>query len=283
MSDTTFDRIAAAGGAAFAVLALSTVAVAPAPPDVDANAGEVRRYLADNHDRIGVSIVLMALAVLALGLFFGYVHRRLVDTDRGSSLPACFLIAGATTVALALAGVLAQGVLVQHTGAGIDDSASARAPSNVASRRLHGPTAVRLHRHGARRCPDAAVRHLPALAGWCRAGGSSRRPRDRAGRPGLDCPCAGGNRLRQLPSRLRVVRRHVGARLGQRGHRQDRRPTGASPLTTAGVDVRVWSRRVGGARTIASSGRTRPRRGRSTCPVVGPRRRARRGDEDQAA
>ncbi len=29
MSDTTFDRIAAAGGAAFAVLALSTVAVAP--------------------------------------------------------------------------------------------------------------------------------------------------------------------------------------------------------------------------------------------------------------
>jgi hypothetical protein len=123
MSDTTFDRIAAAGGAAFAVLALSTQAVAPAAPDLDANAGEVRRYLADNHGRIGVSIVLMALAVLALGLFFGYVHRRLVDTDRGSALPACFLIAGATTIALALAGVLAQGILVQHTGAGIDDSA----------------------------------------------------------------------------------------------------------------------------------------------------------------
>jgi hypothetical protein len=117
-----FDRIAAGGGVAFTVLGLSTIAIAPPAPAVDASAAEVRRYLTEHHTRFGLSTIAMALAVLAVALAFGYVHRRLADADRESALPATFLATAASVVTLALAGVLLQGLLAQHGVNGIDDS-----------------------------------------------------------------------------------------------------------------------------------------------------------------
>jgi hypothetical protein len=61
--------------------------------------------------------------LVAVGVFFGYVHRRLRDNDRASALPTCLLVAAGGVVSLALAGALLQGTLAQHTGSGIDDSA----------------------------------------------------------------------------------------------------------------------------------------------------------------
>jgi hypothetical protein len=122
MSDSMFDRAAASGGLAFAVLGLASAAVAPTPPDVDAPADQVRRYLSEHRGGFGASAILMALALVAVSLVFAYVHRRLVDTDGETAAPSCFLLAGSATVALALAGVLVQGVLARHSDTGLDDS-----------------------------------------------------------------------------------------------------------------------------------------------------------------
>jgi hypothetical protein len=122
MSQSTFDRVAASGGIAFTVLGLSTIAIAPPAPAVDASATEIRRYLTEHHARFGLSTIAMALAVLAVALAFGYIHRRLTDTDDGTALPAVFLATAASAVALALAGVLLQGVLGQYGTSGLDDS-----------------------------------------------------------------------------------------------------------------------------------------------------------------
>lgn len=121
MNRFTFDRLAASGGIIFTVLAVSTLVVAPVAPAVDAPATEVRRWLTDHPDRLGVSVGLMVLAVLAVSLAFGYVHRQLAVTDRGSALPACFLVAAAAAVSMALAGAVLQGLLVQYMD-GVDDS-----------------------------------------------------------------------------------------------------------------------------------------------------------------
>jgi len=116
------DRLAAAGGATFTVLAIASVAVAPAAPALDASADAVRAYLDTSRGSFGTGAALMALAVMALCPLFGYVHRRLVAADRGTALPSTYLLASAGTVVLALTGALLQGVLAQHTE-GIDDSA----------------------------------------------------------------------------------------------------------------------------------------------------------------
>lgn len=122
MSRSSFDLVAAGGGLAFTVLGLASSLVVPAAPDVDASAGEIRDYLTEHHDGFGLATVIMALAVLAVALCFGYIYRRLVETDKGTALPACFGIAAAATVALALAGLLLQGILGQYATDGIDDS-----------------------------------------------------------------------------------------------------------------------------------------------------------------
>jgi hypothetical protein len=122
MTISTFDRIAASGGIAFTVLGLSTMVIAPAAPAVDAPAAEIRSYLAANHDRFGLSAVVMALAVLAVAVSLGFIHRRLAETDEGTAVPGTFLIAAGATVTFALAGVLLQGVLAQYSADGLDDS-----------------------------------------------------------------------------------------------------------------------------------------------------------------
>jgi hypothetical protein len=121
MSGLAFDRVAACGGAAFTLLAFSTLAVAPPTPDVDGSATEIRNYLVDEHDRFGVSVALMALAVLALCLALGHVWRRLSAGSRATTLSTTFVIAAAVTASTALAGVLLQGVLAQQA-TGLDDS-----------------------------------------------------------------------------------------------------------------------------------------------------------------
>ncbi|MEV6105041.1 hypothetical protein AB0M28_10040 [Streptomyces sp. NPDC051940] len=118
---STFDRIAACGGVAFAVLALSTVVIAPPPPALDASAADIREYLADNSGRFGASTAVMVLAVLAVAAVFGYVHRRLAEKDEGTAAPGVFQTAAAATVTLALAGALLQGLLARHS-AGFDDA-----------------------------------------------------------------------------------------------------------------------------------------------------------------
>jgi hypothetical protein len=117
------DRLAAAGGATFTALAIASVAVAPAAPPIDASADAVRAYLDTSRGPFGIGAALMALAVMALCPFFGYVHRRLAATDRGRALPATYLLAAAGTVVLALTGALLQGVLAGHTGTEIDNAA----------------------------------------------------------------------------------------------------------------------------------------------------------------
>jgi hypothetical protein len=121
MSGFAFDRVAACGGAAFTLLAFSTLAVAPPTPDVDAPATEIRSYLVDEHDRFGISVALMALAVLALCLALGYVWRRLTAGRGADTLTTTFAIAGAVAASMALTGVLLQGVLAQQS-TGLDDS-----------------------------------------------------------------------------------------------------------------------------------------------------------------
>jgi hypothetical protein len=117
------DRLAAAGGAAFTLLAVASVAVAPTAPDPDASADAVRAYLDTSHGPFAIGAALMALAVMALCPFFAYVHRRLVATDRGTALPAMYLIASAGAIVLALTGALLQGLLARHIGPEIDDAA----------------------------------------------------------------------------------------------------------------------------------------------------------------
>jgi hypothetical protein len=121
MSTPMFDRVAASGGAAFTLLAFSTLVVVPPAPDVSAPAAEIRSYLVDAHERFGFSVVLMALAVLALCLVLGHVSRQVGLSSGGTSMSGAILIAGAATVSMALAGVLLQGVLAQQS-AGVDDS-----------------------------------------------------------------------------------------------------------------------------------------------------------------
>lgn len=122
MAHSTFDRVAASGGIAFTVLAVATVTIAPPTPAVDAAAADIRRYLTDHHDRFGLSVITMALAVLAFALALGYVQQRLRDADQGTALPATVQLAGAVAVTFALGGVLLQGVLAQYGVDGTDDS-----------------------------------------------------------------------------------------------------------------------------------------------------------------
>ena len=121
---TTFDtdKVTAAGGAAFTLLAVATLVVAPPAPDVDASASKIRSYLVDEHDRFGASVASMALAVLALCLVFGYLYRRIRAAAGASALPAALVVASGAVVSMALSGVLFQAVLAQHTASGIDDS-----------------------------------------------------------------------------------------------------------------------------------------------------------------
>src|SRR4029079_12514886 len=121
MPGFTFDRAAVCGGAAFTLLALSTLAVAPPIPDVDASATEIRAYLLDEHDRFAFSVALMALAVLALCLALAYLWRRLSAESGRATLTTTFLIAGVVAATIAFTGVLLQGVLAQHATA-LDDS-----------------------------------------------------------------------------------------------------------------------------------------------------------------
>lgn len=122
MPDHPVDRIAACGGAAFTILAISTVVVAPPAPAVDASAGEIRSYLTDEHGRFGFSVALMALAVLALCLVLGYLWREISRAAAGTALSGTFLVAGAVAASTALGGVLFQGILAQHTASGLDES-----------------------------------------------------------------------------------------------------------------------------------------------------------------
>lgn len=122
MHDNVFDKIAAAGGLGFTALGLSTLALAPPAPPVDATAAEVRSYLTDDHARFGLSTIVMTLAVLALLPFLALLHRRIAERRADSALPGSFLIAAGATVTLALAGSLMGGMLGQYAQDGIDDS-----------------------------------------------------------------------------------------------------------------------------------------------------------------
>jgi hypothetical protein len=121
MSNSSFDVAAASGGIAFTALGLSTIAVVPVAPEIDASAADVRDYIGDHHAAFGVSTILMGLAVLAIALLLGYLHQRIAEAVGRSAMTASFGLAAAATVTLAMSGVLLQGVLGQQT-AGLDDS-----------------------------------------------------------------------------------------------------------------------------------------------------------------
>jgi hypothetical protein len=122
MGSSSFDVVAASGGIAFTVLGLSTIVVVPAAPEIDASAADVRSYIGDHHAAFGVSTILMALAVLSIALFLGYLHQRIAESTGRSAMTATFGMTSAGVVTLAMTGVLLQGVLGQQTATGIDDS-----------------------------------------------------------------------------------------------------------------------------------------------------------------
>ncbi len=122
MSDWTFDRAAAMGGIGFVVLAGIASAIAPTTLAIDSSAEEIRSKLAGHADAIGTSALLTALAMLAIGFLLAYVHGRLrsAESRNGSSLPACFALAGTALVTIGLLGAVLQAVVAHHTG-GFDD------------------------------------------------------------------------------------------------------------------------------------------------------------------
>lgn len=122
MDNWTFDRTAALGGIGFVVLAGVASAIGPTTMALDQSAAEIRDRIGDRADALGVGALLTALAMLAFGAFLAYVHERLraVEPPGGSSLPACFALAGTALVAIGLAGAVLQ-ALVAHHADGFDD------------------------------------------------------------------------------------------------------------------------------------------------------------------
>ena len=122
MSEWTFDRAAAMGGVGFVVLAGTASAIAPTTLALDSGAAEIRSKIAGHADALGTSALLTALAMLAFGFLLAYVHGRLrsAETRNGSSLPACFALAGTALVTIGLLGAVLQAVVAHHTG-GFDD------------------------------------------------------------------------------------------------------------------------------------------------------------------
>jgi len=121
MSEWTYDRAAALGGAAFVVLAGAASVIAPTTLALDSSADEIRDKLAGNAGALGSGALLTALSMLALGFFLSYVHGRLQSVEpAGSSLPACFALAGTALVTIGLVGAVVQAVAAHHVG-GFDD------------------------------------------------------------------------------------------------------------------------------------------------------------------
>lgn len=123
MNDRTFDRAAALGGVGFVALAGVASAIAPTTMALDTDVAEIRSKVAEHADRLGASALLTGLAMLALGLFLGYLHRRLraVEPRDCSSVPACFALAASSLVTIGLVGAVLQALVAHHLD-GFDDS-----------------------------------------------------------------------------------------------------------------------------------------------------------------
>lgn len=124
MTDSLYDKGAALAGLGFVLLAGVASAIAPTTLKLDLSAAEVRSKLSGDAGALAAGALLTALAMLALGLFIGYVYRRLRASDpgNGSSLPTGFALAGTVLVTIGLLGAALQ-ALVAHHAADLDDSA----------------------------------------------------------------------------------------------------------------------------------------------------------------
>jgi hypothetical protein len=123
MSDSTFDRAAALGGAGFVALAAAASAIAPTNMELDTDVAEVRRKISEHADRLGTGALLTALAMVSLGFFLGYLHKRLraSEPEEASSVPACFSVAAAALVTIGMVGAVLQALVAHHVD-GFDDS-----------------------------------------------------------------------------------------------------------------------------------------------------------------
>lgn len=122
-STVATDRVVGAlGGLLFVVSSIVAGIVLPPPPDGDVAPARARAYFLDHRGGLRVAVVLTAIAVLGLAVFFAMARQRIAETDRGRGVADAFFAFGLLTVAAALAGTLAQALPIAQTRALGDDA-----------------------------------------------------------------------------------------------------------------------------------------------------------------
>jgi hypothetical protein len=118
MTDTRWDRWAAASGVAFAVLAIVGYLFAMNIPARGSSGEEVTTWFADNDTAVMWESFFFGLAVVAFLWFVGTLAAaiRRAENDPAGRLPAIIVITGATAAALYMGGQAGLLTLAQATG-----------------------------------------------------------------------------------------------------------------------------------------------------------------------
>jgi protein-S-isoprenylcysteine O-methyltransferase Ste14 len=106
MSDTRWERWAAASGVAFVVLALVGFLFAADLPKAGSTGDEVLTYFRDNDTAVTWQALFFGLAVVAFLWFVGTIAAALrrAENDPAGRIPAITVVSGATAAALYMGG-----------------------------------------------------------------------------------------------------------------------------------------------------------------------------------
>jgi hypothetical protein len=118
MSDTRWERWAAASGVAFAVLAIVGFLFASDLPQAGSTGDEVLTYFRDNDTAVTWQVLFFGLAVIAFLWFVGTIAAaiRRAENDPAGRIPAITVVAGATAAALYMGGEAAILSLAKNAG-----------------------------------------------------------------------------------------------------------------------------------------------------------------------
>lgn len=107
MTDTRWDRWAAASGVVFVVLALAAFLFAYDLPTAGDSNEQILSYFRENDTAVTWQAFLFGLAAIAFVWFFGTIAAsiRKAEADPAGRLPAIVVIAAATTAGLYLVGI----------------------------------------------------------------------------------------------------------------------------------------------------------------------------------
>lgn len=127
MTDTRWERWAAATGVAFVVLAVIGFVFAPDLPKTGASSDEILSWFRDNDTAVARQAFFFGLAVMAFLWFIGTLAAsiRRAENDPAGRLPAITVVSGATAAALYLGGTAA--ILGAADAAGELEAGTARA------------------------------------------------------------------------------------------------------------------------------------------------------------